>query len=40
MDALKITGIDETGRVVSFEVQDGPAGRFNLETLTWEMDGV
>lgn len=39
MGALKISGIDETGRIITYEASDGRTGRFNLETLTWEMDG-
>jgi len=39
MGALRITGIDAAGRIVSFAAPDGRTGRFDLATLTWQMDG-
>jgi hypothetical protein len=38
LGVLRITGIDATGRLVSFVAPDGRAGSFDLATLTWHMD--
>gem|GEM_PF-4645188 len=39
MGTLRITGVDQTGRTVSFVAPDGRAGRFDLATLVWHISG-